>query len=104
MLLPALIVVGACAGLLLLLTLGERAYLRHHVATRAHDLQVAQAQTSSIGPAPGEKESSSLLTETLAQDIFKDPKPEEPRRWPILAARRGATGSTPRAERQRERP
>ena len=104
MLLPALIVVGACAGLLLLLAIVERAYLRHHVVTQSHDLLVAQAQTSSIGPAPGQRESSSLLTETLAQDIFKDPKPEEPRRWPTLAARRGATGSTPRAERQRERP
>jgi len=104
MLLPALIVVGACVCLLLLLTLGERAYLRHHVATQSHDLLVAQAQAPSIGLAPGQRESSSLLTETLAQDIFKDPKPEEPRRWPTLAARRGATGSTPRAERQRERP
>ena len=92
MLLPALIVVGACACLLLLLTLGERAYLRHHVTTQSRDLLAAQAQAPNIGPAPGEKESSSLLTETLAQDIFKDSDPEERRRWPTLAARRGALG------------
>ncbi len=93
MLLPALIVVGACSCLLLLLTLGERAYLRHHVTTQSRDLLAAQAQAPSIGPAPGEKESSSLLAETLAQDIFKDPDPEERRRWPALATRRGALGS-----------
>lgn len=93
MLLPALIVVGACAGLLLLLTLGERAYLRHHVTTQSRDLLAAQAQAPSRGPAPGEQESSSLLAETLAQDIFKDPDPEERRRWPALATRRGALGS-----------